>query len=107
EMHARLVSSLRLGLSVFLNGDVESAQRLLAEKEAFRDLERAYSQAHLQRLAGRSMNSIETSSLHLDLTSDMKRLHSLFCSPAYPVLEKAGLLNKSRLNLAEASSPAL
>jgi phosphate:Na+ symporter len=27
----------------------------------------------------------------------MKRLHSLFCSPAYPVLDKAGLLRKSRL----------
>ncbi|MGV3654068.1 MAG: Na/Pi cotransporter family protein [Noviherbaspirillum sp.] len=106
EMHARLVSSLRLGMSVFLNSDVKSAQRLLAEKEAFRDLERAYSQSHLQRLAGRSMQSIETSSLHLDLISDMKRLHSLFCSPAYPVLEKAGLLSKSRLNVAEADFPA-
>jgi len=46
------------------------------------------------------MQSIETSSLHLDLISDMKRLHSLFCSPAYSVLDKAGLLNKSQLSVA-------
>jgi phosphate:Na+ symporter len=97
EMHARLVTSLQLGLSVFLNGDVKSAQRLLAEKESFRDLEREYAQTHLVRLAGETMQSIETSSLHLDIISDMKRLHSLFCSPAYPVLDKAGLLRKSRL----------
>jgi len=97
EMHARLVASLQLGMSVFLNGDVKSAQRLLAEKESFRDLERAYAQTHLLRLAGKTAQSIETSSLHLDLISDMKRLHSLFCSPAYSVLDKAGLLRKSRL----------
>jgi len=97
EMHARLLSSLRLGLSVFLNSDLQSAQRLLAEKEAFRDLERAYAKTHLVRLAGETRQSIETSSLHLDLISDMKRLHSLFCSTAYPVLDAAGLLRRSRL----------
>jgi phosphate:Na+ symporter len=101
EMHARLVASLQLGLSVFLNGDVKSAQRLLAEKESFRDLERMYAQSHLLRLAGETTQSIETSSLHLDIISDMKRLHSLFCSPAYPVLDNAGLLRKSRLQLGE------
>ena len=104
EMHARLVASLQLGMSVFLNGDVKSAQRLLAEKESFRDLERAYAQTHLLRLAGKTAQSIETSSLHLDLISDMKRLHSLFCSPAYSVLDKAGLLRKSRLTDGERDS---
>src|SRR3569833_1880044 len=59
EMHGRLVASLRLGMSVFLNGDVVSAQRLLEEKESFRDLERAYAQTHLLRLAGKTMQSIE------------------------------------------------
>jgi phosphate:Na+ symporter len=98
EMHGRLVSSLRLGLSVFLNHDIASAQRLLAEKEAFRDLERAYARTHLTRLADATPQSIETSSLHLDLISDMKRLHSLFCSTAYPVLDAAGMLRASRVD---------
>jgi len=104
EMHGRLVGSLRLGMSVFLNGDVKSAQRLLEEKESFRDLERAYAQTHLLRLAGKTTQSIETSSLHLDLISDMKRLHSLFCSPAYSVLDRAGLLRRSRLTVANEES---
>ena len=33
------------------------------------------------------VQSIETSSLHLELIADMKRLNSLFCSSAYAVLE--------------------
>ncbi len=74
QLHERLVSNLRLGLSVFLNGDLNSAQTLLAEKEKFRDLERAYHDTHLDRLAGQSLQSIETSSLHLDIISDMRRI---------------------------------
>jgi phosphate:Na+ symporter len=36
--------------------------------------------------------SIETSSLHLDVMRDLKRIHSHICSVAYPVLEAAGAL---------------
>lgn len=97
DMHHRLVRNLQMGLSVFLGGDLRSAQRLMAEKESFRDLERAYSYSHLNRLAGQSVQSIETSSLHLDIISDMKRLNSLFCSTAYSVLDDAGALRKSRM----------
>lgn len=96
-LHERLVANLRLGLSVFLNGDVGMAQQLLAEKERFRDLERAYHETHLDRLAGQSMAAIETSSLHLDIISDMRRINSFFCSTAYPILEQAGKLRRSRL----------
>jgi len=103
DLHARLVSNLRLGLSVFLNGDVKSAQLLLAEKEKFRDLERAYAGAHLDRLSGLTMQSIETSSLHLDIISDMRRINSFFCSTAYPILEQAGQLRTSRLRVGVAT----
>jgi phosphate:Na+ symporter len=97
ELHAKLVVNLRLGLSVFLNGDVRSAQQLLVEKERFRDLERRFHDTHLDRLYGQTVQSIETSSLHLDIISDMRRINSFFCSTAYPILEKAGQLRKSRL----------
>jgi phosphate:Na+ symporter len=101
ELHAKLVVNLRLGLSVFLNGDVKSAQQLLVEKERFRDLERAYHESHLDRLAGQSLRAIETSSLHIDLISDMRRINSFFCSTAYPILEQAGQLRRSRLRTAD------
>ncbi|QJR14367.1 Na/Pi cotransporter family protein [Usitatibacter palustris] len=97
EMHDKLIKNLRLGLSVFLNGDLASAKQLLAEKEAFRDLERRYAGTHLDRLSGQTVQSIETSSLHLDIISDMRRINSFFCSTAYPILEQAGELRSSRL----------
>ena len=97
ELYEKLIVNLRLGLSVFLNGDVKSAQQLLVEKERFRDLERAYHDSHLERLAGQTVQSIETSSLHLDIISDLRRINSFFCSTAYPILESAGQLRRSRL----------
>jgi phosphate:Na+ symporter len=97
DLHARLIANLRLGLSVFLNGDLKSAQELLAQKVLFRDLERAYADSHLARLAENTLDSIETSSLHLDLISDLKRINSHISSMAYPILEQAGVLAKTRL----------
>ncbi len=97
DLHARLLSNLKLGLNVFINGNVKSAQQLLSEKERFRDLERAYAATHLDRLAVQSVQAIETSSLHLDVISDMKRINSHLCSIAYPILEQAGKLRSSRL----------
>jgi phosphate:Na+ symporter len=108
ELHARLVDNLRLSMSVFLNGDVRDAQRLLEEKARFRDLERAYSSTHLERLADNTMQSIETSSLHLDLISELKRINSHICSIAYPILDSAGALSPTRLrqsNLLVATEP--
>lgn len=86
-LHSQLLANLRLGLSVFLSGDPESARQLLREKRRFRAQERRLAHAHVSRLQRKVVQSIETSSLHLELIADMKRLNSLFCSSAYVVLE--------------------
>ena len=97
ELLHHLLDNLRLAMSVFLNGNVREAQKLLEEKARFRDLELAYSATHLARLSDNTVSSIETSSLHIDLISDLKRINSLLCSVAYPILESAGALAPSRL----------
>ena len=97
HLHERLVANLRLGMSVFLNGDLRDARKLLEEKTRFGDLEREYAATHIARLQDRSAQSIETSSLHLDLISDLKRINSHICSSAYPILDSAGALTQTRL----------
>lgn len=96
ELHARLMATLRLALNVFLNGDLNSAQMLIAQKAEFRALERAYAGTHLDRLAWQTPESIETSSLHLDIINDFKRINSHFCAIAYPILEGAGVLARAQ-----------
>jgi phosphate:Na+ symporter len=97
DLHARLIGNLQLSVAVFLNGDLKSAQKLIAEKVTFRELEMRYAESHLHRLSENTPQSVETSSLHLDLLSDFKRINSLFCSVSYPILESAGVLSKTRV----------
>ncbi|TQI82556.1 phosphate:Na+ symporter [Serratia fonticola] len=87
-LHERLTYNLRLSLSVFLSGDVASAKRLRRSKHRFRILDRRYAHAHVERLHQQNVQSIETSSLHLALLGDMKRLNSLFCAVAYNALDQ-------------------
>ena len=94
-----------LPAGLFLNGNVRDARRLLEEKTRFRDLEREYASTHLARLADGTLHSIETSSLHLDLISDLKRINSHICSIAYPILDSAGVLAPSRLREQVLDSP--
>ena len=84
----QLTSNLKLALSVFFSNDVTSARRLRRNKHRFRIMNRRYAHAHVNRLHQQNVQSIETSSLHLGLLGDMKRLNSLFCSVAYSVLEQ-------------------
>ncbi|AKK01557.1 membrane protein [Pseudomonas chlororaphis] len=88
-LHSQLIANLRLGLSVFLSADRESARQLLREKRRFRAQERRMAHAHVSRLQRKVLQSLETSALHLELIADMRRLNSLFCGSAYVVLETA------------------
>ena len=97
HLHERLMANLRLGMSVVLDGHVRDAKKLLEEKARFRDLEHEYAASHIARLQDNTAQSIETSSLHIDLISDLKRINSHICSIAYPILESAGALSKTRI----------
>lgn len=86
-LHQRLTSSLSLAMSVFLTGDVTNAKRLRRAKHRLILLGRRYSHSHVERLHQQNPQSLETSSLHMGLLGDIRRLNSLFCAVAYHVLE--------------------
>jgi phosphate:Na+ symporter len=99
--HKRIIENLKLAFSVFINEDVRIARTLIEEKTQLRNLELGYAESHLARLREGRPESIETSSLHLDILRDLKRIHSHICSAAYPVLEAAGELQPNRLKESE------
>jgi phosphate:Na+ symporter len=103
--HQRVLNSLQLAFGVFMSGDVRVARALIAEKTQLRTVELAAADSHLARLRAGRPESIETSSLHLDVLRDLKRIHSHICSVAYPVLEAAGELQPNRLK--DSDAPAL
>jgi phosphate:Na+ symporter len=88
--HKRVLESLKIAFGVFMSGDVNEARKLIAEKAQLRNAELSAAEQHLERLREGRPESLETTSLHLDVLRDLKRIHSHICSVAYPVLDAAG-----------------
>jgi phosphate:Na+ symporter len=97
QFHRRVSENLQLAFNVFMSRDVELAKKLLAEKTAIRAAELSAADSHFARLREGRPESIETSSIHLDIIRDLKRINAHLTSVAYPILEIAGELRDSRL----------
>jgi phosphate:Na+ symporter len=88
--HKRVLESLKIAFGVFMSGDPTEARKLLAEKAQLRSAELAAAERHLERLREGRPETLETTSLHLDILRDLKRIHSHICSAAYAVLDATG-----------------
>ena len=95
-MHEHLLSQLRLAAAVLMGEDLEAARRLVEEKERFRELERAVTEAQIERLTAGDQPG-ETETLELDLVRDLKRVEAHLAAIAHPLLERSNLLHRSRL----------
>ena len=95
--HGLVLENLRLALNVFTTRDITLARRLVAEKTAMREAEAKAADSHYARLREGRMESIETSSIHMDVIRDLKRINGHLASVAYPILEAAGELADTRL----------
>jgi phosphate:Na+ symporter len=94
----RLIVNVRSAASLFVTGDERAARLLAEEKEVFRSMEAAATDAHFERLRLGRADSVETSTLHLDALRDLKSVNThLVAAAAYPVLESKGELLSTRL----------
>jgi phosphate:Na+ symporter len=95
--HKRILDNLRVAIGVFMSGDVGEARKLILEKTQLRNAELAAAERHLERLREGQPETLETTSLHLAVLRDLKRINSHICSVAYPVLEAAGEIPSLRV----------
>lgn len=103
----RLITNLDTAAALFMSQDERLARLLADEKVVFRKAERETTAAHFDRLRKGGLDTMETSSLHLDIIRDLKSINShLIAATAYPVLEKQGELLQSRISPSDVTSPA-
>ncbi|MBD9649941.1 Na/Pi cotransporter family protein [Ensifer sp. ENS09] len=100
RLFAVTINNLRMAQAVFATRDNAMARRLVEAKEDVRRLERQSAERHLQRLRDGRAESIETSSLHLDMLRDLKRINAHIATVAHPILDQSGLLIDSRIRQA-------
>ncbi len=87
SLHDRVVENLKLAQNVFMSGDKNMARELVDIKATIRTEERAASENHFVRLEAGIQETIDTSSIHLDILRDLKRINSYITAVAYPILE--------------------
>jgi Na+/phosphate symporter len=77
---------------------------LVAEKAELRSVEIAAAERRLERLRAGRAETLETTSLDLDILRDLKRIHSHICSVAYPVLDAA---RTDQISFARSTTPMI
>lgn len=94
--HARVCNNFQLALNVFNSNDPDLARQLVLQKEAMRVETLTTTGSHFERLRQGLLESMRSSSVHLDVIRDLRRINDYLTSVAYNILEVNGHL-QSRL----------
>jgi phosphate:Na+ symporter len=97
EFFEQTRENLQMAQAIFMSRDPALAARLVNLKIEIRKLEARSAHRHMERMREGLSESLETSSIHLDLLRDLKRINAHLASVAYPILDELGLLGESRL----------
>jgi phosphate:Na+ symporter len=92
SMHAYVVESLKLGLAVFLRGDERAARQLVDRKALIWRMENEANDCYFHMLREEEIHKYGAGDVYLRVLRDLKRIHSHIAALAYPILDRAGLL---------------
>lgn len=101
DFHKRVLGNMRMAHNIFLSEDPALAQRLVDGKKAIREAEKVTSAHHFERMRTGLPETIATTSLHLDIIRDYRRINSYITTVAYAIIENA----KKYENLRRTASP--
>ena len=97
SIHEEVCANYDLAINTFVSNDCELARVLYEKKQELHKLEKRSVSKHLQRIGKGIADSLETSSMHIDVVRDYKRVNSLLSSIAYPILFASGEMLETRL----------
>lgn len=101
ELYGVTLENLRLAQSILVTGNEQLARELVESKVDIRHLEERSAANHMARLRDGMIDSMQTSSLHLDILRDLKRINAHIAAIAYPILKRQGALRESRVMTGE------
>ncbi len=88
EFHAIVGKNLERAIAAFAANDRGLAQEILDQRPMIRQRERDLRESHLDRLRAGLAESIETSEIHLDILTNLKRVSSHVSALAISILEE-------------------
>jgi len=90
DLHTKVVENLELAISAVATQDKGIAEKVVRHKSNINLMERRLRQTHMDRLHEGLRETIDTSSIHLDVLAALKRANSLVAGIAYAVLGQHG-----------------
>ncbi len=87
EFHSLIAKNLERAIAAFTAGDRSLAQEVLDQRAVMRQKERELRESHLARLRAGLAESLETSEIHLDVLTNLKRVNSHVTALVFPILE--------------------
>ncbi|HEX5531730.1 MAG TPA: Na/Pi cotransporter family protein [Methylomirabilota bacterium] len=88
EFHGMVSKNLERAIAGFAANDRGLAQEVLDQRPVVRQRERELRDSHLARLRRGLAESLETSEIHLDVLTNLKRISSHITALVYPILEE-------------------
>lgn len=88
DFHQKVLENFDISVSAFASRSKDLANKILRHKARLGELERDLRQAHINRLHRGLRESIDTSAIHLDILSNLKRINSHITNISYPILEE-------------------
>jgi phosphate:Na+ symporter len=88
EFHGLVSKNLERAIAAFAASDRRLAQEVLDQRPVVRQREREMRESHLHRLRAGLAESLETSDIHLDVLTNLKRISSHVTALVYPILEE-------------------
>ncbi len=88
EFHGLISKNLESALAAFATSDHRLAQEVLDRRPIIRQRERELRESHLARLRAGRVDSLETSDVHLDVLSNLKRIGSHVTAIAVSIVEE-------------------
>ena len=88
DFHALVAKNLDLAIAAFAATDRSLAQEVLDQRPFMRAKERELRESHLGRLRAGLAESLETSEIHLDILTNLKRVSSLVSALMFPILDE-------------------
>jgi len=88
EFHGLVSKNLERAIAAFAANDRALAREVLDQRPLMRQREREMRESHLNRLRSGLTESLETSEIHLDVLTNLKRISSHVSALVFPILEE-------------------
>ena len=93
QISDKVLEITELSISAFQRRDVELASKVVFNKREIRQIEKSLRERHITRLVAQKESAIKTSSIHLDVLSEYRRITGLASNHVYGLFKESDKYN--------------